>query len=287
MRILLLLAFWIYICSANVAFKTYTLLQPDIPRTRGRLLDSYNNAHESHVEKEELKSITDTHIFTVDIPDIISDSLYEEILGSEISSLAHRLASMDSVMKEEGGRVKCHFNKDALLASFKSKWLPFGWTTYSLVRNDDGVSESDAGECEVVLRMSSLSNNDVVEFKALFRRDRTVQCVVDATIVNLDKRERKALMGALREVWTERVFTALCLAKARIKQSKRYRDESEEELKRRKERKLDRVINPDKYKAQSPTVRRTGASRYDPSQGARERANAKRQTRIVRRGGGG
>ena len=180
--------------------------------------------------------------------------------------MAHRLASMDSVMKDSAKRVKCHFNIDALLASFKSKWLPFGWTTYCLIRDQDEVSESDLGEREVVLRMSSLSGNNEIKFKAIFRSDRTVQCVVDARLVYLSKKERNALLAALRDVWTDRVHDALCLVKTRVKQSKRYREESEEELKRRRERQLDRVLNPEKYKAQSPSVRRVGATMADTTQ---------------------
>ena len=116
--------------------------QPDIPRTRSKLLNSHRDEHKALVKKTNSNSITDTHIFTTEVPAHISNKVYEEILEGGMDALAHRLASMDSVMKDSAKRVKCHFNKDALLASFKSKWLPFGWTTYCLIRDQDGVSEA-------------------------------------------------------------------------------------------------------------------------------------------------
>ena len=124
--------------------------QPDIPRTRSKLLNNDRHAHRAHAKKTNSNSNTHTHIYTTEEPAHKSNKVYEEILEGGCNSLAHRLASMDSVMKDSAKRVKCHFNKDALLASFKSKWLPFGWTTYCLIRDQDEVSESD-GEREVVL----------------------------------------------------------------------------------------------------------------------------------------
>ena len=274
--------------SAGVAsFKSYSVSSPTHGKTRSKLLDSGRDTHERSSISVK-KPTSDTHVFSVEIPEVISDGLYDEILDEEMESLAHRLGSMDSFMSDS--KSKLSLNKDVLLASFIS--FPFGWTTYSLLRDHDddvvGLSESDAGEHEVVLRTSSLNNDNVIEFKAIYRRDRTIQCVVEANM-DLDKKERKALLAALRQMWSERVVSALMVVKTRVKQSKRYRIVGEAELKRRQERRLDRVINPEKYKSQSPTVRRTGGNggRYDPGASARERMNAKRQTRIVRRGGGG
>lgn len=289
---------------AEVAFgKTfgqYSLFVPDFAKARSTALKA--KVAEGFVEEVKAKDReTDTHVFNIEVPDIVSDTLYEEIRIHEMEALSNRLMKADTVVKDK--ESKCSLSEDALVATFKS-WTPFfGWTTYSMVRNE-GISSTSTDKKsqkrkrkkgeeveELVIKTSSLETDRdaqcVVLFKALLREDRTIQLVIECDTSRIPKKQRKVLLSKLREMWRERVVNALIVASTRIKQKKNYDSEGAETLKRIKERALDKTINPEKYKSTSPTVRRTGSNggRYDPSQGARERASSKRKTQVVRRGG--
>ena len=246
---------------------------------------------------------TDTHVFNIEVPEEVSDKVYHEILSSGMGALHNRLMKANTVLKDK--ESKCVLGEDALIATFKSKWTPFfGWTTYSMVRNDNTPSILIGGEFhkqnkkkakkieELIITTASLEERGkgaqcVIRFKALLREDRTIQLVVDCNTWRIPKKERKLLLSKFREMWRVRVLNALMVASSRVKQKQVYNAQSAETLRRIKERALDKKINPEKYKSQSPTVRRTGGNggRYDPSQGARERASAKRRTQVIRRGG--
>lgn len=274
-------------------FGQYSIFTPDLSKERSTVLKA--KSAEGYVEEVNAGTLreSDTHIFSIEVPEAISDKVYKEIRRNEIDALNNRLQKSDTVVKEKNS--KCVLGKDALVATFKNKWNPFfGWTTYSLVRHDgDSVGERSDGDDgnELVIKACSLGNRDaqcVILFKALLKEDRTVQCIIECDTVHMSKKERKNLLSTMREIWKDRVLNALLLASSRVNQKKSYASESKETMKKLKARKLDKVLNPEKYKSQSPTVRRTGGSnggRYDPSQGARERASAKRRTQVVRRGG--
>ena len=280
----------------SASFKTYSFLAPNVVKERNKLISKaaeQNAVEYTHKSHQKGKNV-DTHVFSIEVPDAISDSAYSGILLSEGRALSSRLASMESVIKDS--KTKCSLNKDALIASIKNKWIPFGWTTYGLIRCDDHSSLSTSqsntagNEREVVIRVCDLHSNGgddscLIELKATFREDRTVQCIVECSST-LTKSDRKVLLAKLREVWKERVINTLLVIATRVQQHKKYQEESQDTLKRKRERQLDKILNPDNYKSQSPTVRRTGSGKYDPSRGARERMQAKRQTRVVRRGGG-
>lgn len=271
-------------------FGQYSIFTPDLAKARSTVLKA--KSAEGVVEEVNSRNReSDTHVFSVECPEAISDKVYKEIRRNEVDALHNRLQKSDTLVKGKDSKVV--LGKDALVACFKSKWNPFfGWTTYSMVRHDGddgGRSESD-DENELVIKACSLEKHDsqcVILFKALLRDDRTVQCIIECDTTHMSKKERKHLLKTLREIWKDRVLSALLVSATRVKQKKNYATESKETLRRLKARKLDKVLNPEKYKSQSPTVRRTGSNggRYDPSQGARERASSKKKTQVVRRGG--
>ena len=66
--------------SAGVAsFKSYSVSSPTHGKTRSKLLDSGRDTHERSSISVK-KPTSDTHVFSVEIPEVISVVLYDDIL---------------------------------------------------------------------------------------------------------------------------------------------------------------------------------------------------------------
>jgi hypothetical protein len=270
------------VSTEGSSFGEHSFLTPDTSKVKKQLLSRLATGQSVVVEKKMKKNSskqrqqTDTHIFAIEVPDAITDKQYAEIRrnsNQESAALNNRLSRSDTVLRGASGASKCALSQNALIASFKSKYPPFGWTTYSLVRYEEEEEEDDDDDrdrdddddddapemaikfCSVVDSTSSsdnLQHHCVVLFKARLRADRTVQLVVDCQTPSpgaggMSKSARNAFLEQLRELWKLRVLSALSVSAARVSQRKQYNTESAETLKRLKERKLDKVLHPDRY----------------------------------------
>lgn len=146
------------------------------------------------------------------------------------------------------------------------------------------TASSSSIDCSIILSQQEEENvtgtgaggiSARVDLKCLLRSDRTIRLSVEyadidisgsasssssgeRAIVSMPHKQRKQLMLGLQAAWAERVCNEISLLAARSRQRVANQKDSNQEQKRRKEYELDRIINPDKYKAQSPTVRRSG-----------------------------
>lgn len=85
------------------------------------------------------------------------------------------------------------------------------------------------------------------------------------------------ILKLLEELFTARLLEEINLNEARNKQQTAFAALSNQEEKNRRAREVDKIVNPDKYKKKSSTVRLpSGDSRYRPSAASKARERTKR-----------
>ena len=93
-------------------------------------------------------------------------------------------------------------------------------------------------------------------------------------------------MNILQEFFQVRFKEQVEIAISRTLMQKEYNKSKEKEEKRKKKDKLDRIINPDKYKSRSPTVRIEGSGKKGGGSGRYTPSAATQARRVVKRGWG-
>jgi hypothetical protein len=91
-------------------------------------------------------------------------------------------------------------------------------------------------------------------------------------------------MNILQEFFQVRFKEQVEIAISRTLMQKDYNKSKEKEEKRKKKDKLDRIINPDKYKSRSPTVRIEGSGKKGGGSGRYTPSAATQARRVVKRG---
>jgi len=118
--------------------------------------------------------------------------------------------------------------------------------------------------------------------------NKSLEITVTPSSIGISKKHVKNLVSIVRQYIETNFIDIIEMQQSRNKLSNDYNIESKKALKMKKNKKYDRIINPDKYKSKSSTVRNPsssssssssksgGSGRYTPSASTRARREVKR-----------
>lgn len=119
-----------------------------------------------------------------------------------------------------------------------------------------------------------------VRFDIMVDIDGNVQLLHHYASTGISNREAQLVVGTLQHYLLSRLRQDLSVLKARRKQLESYDVELKIADKKKRDKRLDRILNPEKYRGTSPTVRRPGSGqgtgRYTPSAATQARRQVRR-----------
>lgn len=195
-----------------------------------------------------------------------------------------------SIVYDHDSVGKSIMNEKFALISLSS-W-PIGYDTYVYTITPIKV-KSDT--IEFSLKSLNLRNNFLPTTLNVVKRielhiklkllNKSLEITVTPSSIGISKKHVKNVVSIVRKYIETSFIDIIEMQQSRNKLSDNYKEESIKVLNNRKKKKLDRIINPDKYKSKSSTVRNpnsrgsnsnSGSSRYTPSASTRARREVKR-----------
>lgn len=195
----------------------------------------------------------------------------------------NRILSISDSLKEKYARIQ--FDGDVLMVSL---WAaPFGWKHFFFL-----VALEPVGKGQTTGTIELLSPKEKSGFFSfgiesklriqckLNESKRKIQLTSTVSSTGLSKTWTELLVNTLERFFRLNCESAIDMARVRRNQLNSYKKISQEAEVKAKKLRLDRVINPDKYKHKSATVRRTpvkgsGGGRYTPSAATQARRQVK------------
>jgi hypothetical protein len=193
-------------------------------------------------------------------------------------------------------RVNILFSDHGLIFITVKHW--FGWTTYTMTSNRriQVDRRPNLVKYTIEYKTAALSPSDkkntkkfgkyrksaLLKFSVLIdHKKNTKKLQTSAHISGLSKQKYKYISKKLADFVNKSLAYEILLGGLRFEQAKTIKEENKVVKKAKAMKKVDEILNPEKYKAKSPTVRRAGqgSGRYTPSAAAKAR-------RVVNKGGG-
>jgi len=282
-----LLLFVLLLCDSAISSLggEWTLFKPSKQTAlmrKSKLPTSSSSSLSSTVFTEEMQEQFVIALGNSGVLDKESYALLLQQEGSLAQDVSRTLLVAEEVYQKEDARL--WLSKDSLIVSLKgSTWPLGGWRTFGLSTVKANAKAKQQPQQTYTFCWVNVPKKCQVLVQIKLRADETVKVVLQLQSTNVSKKQRKRVIALLKEALEARVENDIALACSRVRTSQTYAQESTQTLKKIKARELDKVLNPEKYKSQSPTVRRPGGgSRFTPN----DRTRKKQQTQIVRRSGG-
>jgi len=166
---------------------------------------------------------------------------------------------------------------------------PFGWTNIEFKLNStSSVSDSDITKLEFLSCGTAESQGIMmVQFKVILRNG-TIHVIRRQSTTDVTEDIASKVVNTLSSMLVKDLTREVSLRAARAKQLKTSKLLADAAAKARKRIELDRIINPEKYRTKSATVRRTGQDGDGNSNGSGGRftPSAATQARRTKSRGG-
>ena len=269
--LVLFLCIWSLICfTFSAKGKFYSIFSPKITWRRIKEFvqlsgDETKPVEITNIEKQYSKSeITDS----IDI-NISGDEINNQILQQMVLRV---LSGTDSVIEKYRRLLMKDEHVVISLSSFPLGWRNFFFevTVKKSNKPTDNciyVGIQSFSESKILIRISIKKGKLSFEY---FYKDG-----------NISLRESQEIVPFLNHFLKARLQSELLVTQARQRQRFVHREKTSQILKSKQKVELDRIINPDKYRTKSATVRKpsiAGASaRYKPSSAAASRRVVKRK----------
>ena len=270
--LILLLCIWSLFCIIHSAKgKFYSIFSPKITWREIKQFvqlsegEEINSVEINNLEKQYSKSeISDA----IDI-NISGDDMNNQILQQMVLRV---FSGSDSVIEKYRRLLMKDEHFIISLSSF-----PFGWRNFFFkvvlkkskkpMDNFVYVGIQSLSESKILIRISIKKGKIVFEY---FYKDG-----------NISLRESQEIVPFLNHFLKARLQSEISVTQARQRQRFAHREMTSQILKSKQQVELDRIINPDKYRTKSATVRKPStagaSSRYKPSSAAASRRVVKRK----------
>lgn len=242
----------------------------------------------THVKKDEIGQLTNK-----ELDDILMNSLRRSLLKSQIfsnhdykvsfSSDGIILISFKSFLGHEVYSLvtdrKIKVNQNENMISFSMDYYTPQLNTLELLKQQQELATSTKKNKKMkLLKSCNIQVSLIMDLK-----QRTRKLKISTSIIGgLSKKMYHKISKLLSDIIGKQILYESLLGIARFRQSQEYVTQTKEKLKKLQAKQNDMIINPEKYKSPSPTVRKSGGSgsgRYIPSEATQAR-------RIVKKGGG-
>jgi len=191
-----------------------------------------------------------------------------------IHSILHKLLEISRDNKDK--KVRVSLTKGLVISSIA--YWPFGWRHFPM------MFSKPIGNT-IIASTVGLDPKEMLKIVSKVYINKEKQLIVKTVVKSkgVSKKDAKLIGESVSQLITQLLSQQYEMALSRDTLLKEYSSLSSLHQESKKKLKLDKIINPDKYKSKSPTVRRPGSSgsgngngRYTPSAATQARRQVRR-----------